>query len=243
MLVRNNRLHGVQPIDLGENNPQNHAAIMIYESADCVFENNEIYDSYTGFFPKGNIGPHMFRNNVLHDLAKCVRVSYHADVDIMQNLFHDCELAVQPAEEIADIRIHNNVFFRGSSGINNWFPIAGITVFNNLFYSVPAPFMFEAEMGTAISDHNVFFDMNDFVVASAGVGGLAGWQALGHDAASSATDPGVVDADALDFHPTEGSILPTAGIDWADRDGDGDTEEIIPAGIYIDGTERIGPVQ
>jgi hypothetical protein len=54
---------------------------------------------------------------------------------------------------------------------------------------------------------------------------------------------GVVAADALDFHPTDGSILNAAGVDWADRDGDGDTQEVIPAGLYVDGTERIGLVQ
>jgi len=243
MLVRNNRIHGVQPIDLGENNPQNHAAIMIYGSADCVFENNELYDSYTGFFPKGESGPHTFRGNVMHDLAKGVRISYHTEVDIVQNLFYDCELALQPAEEITDIRVYNNVFFRSDSGVNNWFPIAGISVFNNLFLDVAAPFSFEAEMGTLVSDHNVFSGIGDFVVASEGLGGLAGWQALGHDAASIAADPGVVDAEALDFHPVDGSILPTAGVDWADHDGDGDTEEVVAAGIYIDGTERVGPVQ
>lgn len=243
LLVRNNRIHGVQPVDLGENNPQNHAAIMIYESADCVFEHNELFDSYTGFYPKGESGPHVFRKNVLHDLAKGVRISYHAEVDVVQNLFYDCDLAFQPAEEIADIRIHNNVFFRSQIGIGNWFPIQGITVFNNLFLGVAAPFGFDDQMGTVVSDHNVYFDIGDFSVGGQPVGGLPGWQAMGLDAASSAADPGVVDAEALDFHPTDGSILPTAGIDWADRDADGDTEETIAVGIYVDGDERVGPVQ
>jgi hypothetical protein len=243
LLVRNNRIHGVQPIDLGENNPQNHAAIMIYESTDCVFEHNELYDSFTGFYPKGEFGPHAFRNNVLHDLAKGVRISYHTDVDIEQNLFYDCDLAFQPAEEIGDVRIHNNVFFRSQIGIGNWFPIEGITVFNNLFYGVAAPFGFDDQMGAVVSDHNVYFEIDDFSVGGRPVGGLAGWQAMGLDAASSAADPGVVDAEALDFHPTDGSILPTAGIDWADRDDDGDTEETIAVGIYVVGDERVGPVQ
>lgn len=243
VLVRNNSLHGVQPIDLGENNPQNHAAIMIYVSSELVFEHNEIYDSYAAFFPKGETGPHVFRFNAVHDVAKGVRLSYHQDVDIVQNLFYDCELGVQPADEIVGIRVYNNVFFRSDAGVYNWFPISGIDVFNNVFVDVDRPFQFDAGVGTIASDHNVFFGFDAFVVDGGDVGGLPGWQGLGYDAASVAGDPGVVDADALDFHPIDGSIMPTAGIDLADHDGDGDTTETIPVGIYIGGDEIVGRVQ
>ena len=243
LLVRNNVLHGVQPIDLGDGNPHNHAAIMIYESANVTFEHNEIYDSFAGFYPKGESGPHVFRFNVVHGVEKCARLSYHTDVDITQNLFHDCGMAVQPAEEITNIRVHNNVVYRSTAGVNNWFEIEGLQVWNNLFYEVDRPFDFEAGVGTIESDHNVYFGQDGFYVGGGDVGGLAGWQSMGYDAASMEADPGVVDPTSLDFHPTDGSPLLDAGVDWADRDGDGDTQESMPAGIYIEGDERIGPVQ
>lgn len=243
LLVRNNDIHGIQPVDLGENNPQNHAAIMIYLSSDVVFEHNELHDSFTGFFPKGESGPHVFRFNELHDLAKGVRLSYHHQVDVTQNLFYDCDLSLQPAEEIVDIRVYNNVFYDSRAGVGNWFEVSGIGVFNNLFLSVQRPFDFDAAIGDISSDHNVFAEFDAFAAQGVDVGGLAGWQALGYDAASLAGDPGVVDAAAHDFHPVQGSILLDAGIDLADHDGDGNTREAIPVGIYIDGDERVGRVR
>lgn len=238
--VRNNEIHGQQPIDIGANNPQNHASVMIYTSSDCVFEHNEVHDTYSAFFPKGGDSGHVFRFNEVHDAAKAFRVSYHASVDIHQNVIYACEIGLQPAEENADVRFFNNVVYDCATGVNNWFPTEGFSVFNNLFVQTPAPFHFEAAPGNLDVDYNGYFGMEDFVVNNDNVGGLSGWQGLGYDANAVEADPQFVDAASLDFRLEPGSPVEAAGADSADLDGDGDTTEAIPLGAYVGDDVTIG---
>jgi hypothetical protein len=237
VVIRNNRIHGVGiPEDVGPGNQQNHAAVMIYTSSDVIIEHNEIYDSYTGVYPKGDYGGHHVRFNVIRDCGKALRFSYHTDVLVYQNVIHDCEIAIQPAEEITGIQVFNNVIHRCNSGVHNWFPISGTSVFNNIYLGVDHPVGWEGDVGELQSDHNVYFDFVSFLPG----GTLAGWQAMGFDAASIEADPSFVDADAHDYHLGAGSPALGVGVDLGDLDGDGDTGETIPAGAYVTGTEIIG---
>ncbi len=237
-VVRNNRIFGLGwPDDLGPNNPQNHAAIMIYGSHDLVIEHNEIDDVYTGIFPKGSDGSgHLIRRNVIQNCAKAFRFSYHSDLRVFQNGVVDCEGAFQFAENLSGILVFNNVVHGGVMGLNNWFPIAGASAFNNIFHGTESPAHFEGGVGSLTSDRNVFFGQSSFVPG----GDLAGWQAQGFDASSIQADPQFVDVAAGDFHLAGGSPAATVGRDDGDVDGDGDTSETIPAGVYLTGDEVIG---
>ena len=238
--VRNNEIHGQQPIDTGANNPQNHASVMIYTSSDCVVEHNELHDTYSAFFPKGGDSGHVFRFNEVHDAAKAFRVSYHASVDIYQNVIYACEIGLQPAEENADVRFFNNVVYDCATGVNNWFPTEGFSVFNNLFVQTSAPFHFEAAPGNLDVDYNGYFGMEDFVVNNGNVGGLSGWQRLGYDPNAVEADPQFVDAANLDFRLEPGSPVEAAGVDWGDVDADGDVTEAVPLGAYVGADSTIG---
>jgi hypothetical protein len=237
-VVRNNRIHGLGfPEDAGPNNPQNHAAIMIYGSHDLVIEHNEIDDAFTGVFPKGADGSgHLIRYNVVHGCSKAFRFSYHADLRVHQNAVYDCESAFQLAENITGVLVFNNVVHGGMMGLNNWFPISGASAFNNVFYEVAGPMHFEGGVGTLPSNRNVFFGFTSFVPG----GDLAGWQALGYDADSLEADPQLVAPATHDYHLASSSPALTLGRDDADVDQDGDTTETIPAGAYVTGEEVIG---
>lgn len=237
-VIRNNHLHGLgMPVDAGPNNPQNHAAIMIYGSHDLVIEHNEIADAYAGIFPKGADGTgHTIRFNVIHGCAKAMRFSFHADLRVHQNAVYDCESAFQFAENISNVAVFNNVVHGGAMGLNNWFPIAGASAFNNVFYDVDAPAYFEGGVGTLASNRNLFFGFTSFAPGDT----LSGWQALGYDADSMSADPLFVDASGHDYHVDAGSPALGAGRDDADIDADGDTGETIPAGAYVTGDEIVG---
>jgi hypothetical protein len=237
-VIRNNYLHGLgMPVDTGPNNPQNHAAIMIYGSHDLVIEHNEIDDAYTGIFPKGESGSgHTIRNNVIHGCAKAMRFSFHSGLRVHQNAVYDCESAFQFAENIADVAVFNNVVHGGVMGLNNWFPIAGASAYNNIFFDVESPAHFEGGVGTLVSNRNVFFGFASFVPGDT----LAGWQALGYDADAVNADPQLVDVANRDYRLEAGSPALGAGRDDADLDGDGDTAETIPAGAYVTGDEIVG---
>jgi hypothetical protein len=240
VVIRNNLIHGLgDTVDSGPNNPQNHAAIMIYGSHDAIIEHNDIFDSYTGVFPKGSDGSgHVIRYNVVRDCTKAFRFSYHADLLVHQNVVHGCDQGFQLAENISGVIIANNVVHGGTSGVHNWFPIAGASAYSNVFLDVAYPNHFEGGVGTLSSDRNVFASFAGFVPGDS----LAGWQSMGFDANSVEADPQFVDAAGHDYHLASGSTALTAGMDTADIDGDGDTTETIPAGAYVTGDEIIGPL-
>jgi hypothetical protein len=121
-------------------------------------------------------------------------------------------------------------------GLNNWFPISGAIAYNNVFFEVDGPANFEGGVGTLDSNRNVFFGYTSFVPGDT----FSGWQALGYDADSIEADPQFLDPAANDYHLADGSPALTAGRDRADLDGDADTTETIPAGVYVTGQEIIG---
>jgi hypothetical protein len=239
-VVRNNRLHGVDPIEIGRNNPQNHAAIMIYSSSDLVIEHNEIFDSYVGIFPKGGDRGHVIRHNEIHDCDKAVRVSYHQDVTIYGNVIHDVRMALQGAEENDRVRFFNNTVHRSEWGLYNWFAIDGVAVFNNVFSEVANPVYCEGDAGSFSEHHDVVHDFVDFVILNENVGGLGTWQSMGYGDGSQELDPEFVDAAGGDYRLGESSSARAVGIDLEDLDGDGDTGEAIAAGAYVSGDETIG---
>lgn len=242
--IRNNHLHGLrQLIDPGANNPQNHAAIMIYNSNYLVIEHNEISSSYTCLFPKGGNGDHIIRYNHIHDCNKSIRVSYHDNLSIYSNLIErSAIMGFQPAEEQSGNMFYNNVIVDSYSGINNWFQGTGFTAFNNIFYNVTRPVNFEGALGNFTSDYNNYYLYDRFRSENPAISGdLEEYKAVtGKDGNSTELDPLFVDQ--VDYRLQAGSQLRSAGIDWMDHDSDGDTAESVSMGIYITGSETIGVI-
>lgn len=77
--------------------------------------------------------------------------------------------------------------------------------------------------------------------AALGYEQLSDWQnQTGFDQGSVYADPGFVDLANEDLHLATTSPCSAIGVDEADLDGDGDTTEAIPAGVYVSGNETIG---
>ncbi|MEF3691538.1 MAG: right-handed parallel beta-helix repeat-containing protein [Candidatus Moraniibacteriota bacterium] len=214
ILVKNNKIHGLRSTLIeGTGNPQNEAAIMIYSSNNGIFENNEIYDIHNGFFPKGGDGTnggHIFRYNKIHDAYKAIRISYHSNVQIYQNIIYNADIAMQPAESISNISFYNNTIYNGSSGGYNWYAFSGINFYNNIFSTVTNPFNLEGGAGAFTSNYNFFHSYNSFI--NGGSGNLNWWQSnSGLDLNSSEGNPGFINPSGNDFHLASDSPAKIAG--------------------------------
>jgi hypothetical protein len=241
VIVRNNIIHGIRYIETGRNNPQNHTAVQIYKSYDGLYENNLIYDCHTAFFPKVNYSGHVIRYNAIYNCAIGLRIQDHTDVDFCYNLLYDISVqAFKPAENISNVRYYNNVIYDSYSGVNQWFAVQGFQSFNNVFLGVTWPMYFESDSGTFYSNYNDYYQYTGFRVNNVNIGGLSAWQARGFDADSMEVDPMFADAPGLDFRLQTGSPISAAGVDIQDYDGDGNTTESIPMGMYVTGQEVIG---
>lgn len=242
--VRNCVIHGYRPAATAANNPQNSAAVMTYFTHDVLFENNLIYDTYTGFFPKGGSNSrHTYRYNIVRDCARAFRASFTTYTAITQNVIYDCDEGFQPAEGNDQVRFYNNVMYGGSMGVQNWFATGGFLVLNNVVAGATYPQFWEGGHGTFSSDRNVYSGYTRFQSGSFR-GNLGEWRAhSGYDLNSAETtaDRLFVNAAARDFRLQPGSPALIVGRDSFDCDGDGDVLEAIAAGAYITGTEIIGP--
>jgi len=228
--VKNNKIHGLNSTFIGINNQQNESVSTIYNSSNGTFENNEIYDVYTGFFPKaGNGTGHIFRYNKIHDVTKAFRISYHSNVQIYQNIIYNASRAFQPAEVISNIQAYNNTIYNVSSGEYNWFAFSGINFYNNIFSTVTNPINLEGGAGAFTSNYNFFHSYTNFINAGSGSGNLSWWQTnSGLDLNSMEGNPGFVNPVAGDFHLAVNSPARTAG------------QGGIATGAYITGNECIG---
>jgi hypothetical protein len=177
----------------------------------------------------------------MYNSAKGLRISYHTNVDFCYNLLYNMSvMAFQPAENISNVRYYNNVIYNSYSGVNNWYAVGGFQMVNNVFLGVTWPMCFEAGSGTFDSNYNDYYQYTGFRVDNRNIGGLSAWKARGFDANSIEVSPMFVDAAGLDFHLQGGSGISSAGIDRQDYDGDGNTTESIPMGMYVTGQEVIG---
>lgn len=131
-VIRNNKIHGV-----GNAFPYNFAEIMMYDADDTMVEHNEIYDAYTGVFPKG--GDHIsggdpsndrvtIRYNLIHNVSTGVRVSFTRDTKIYQNIIRDVTWGLDFGESCFNLTCSN------SSGMDITTP-ANIDFYNNTVYS------------------------------------------------------------------------------------------------------------
>lgn len=247
--IRNNRIHN-NSIQGGSGDD------LIYEY-DCnklVLENNEIYDGVAGGIAlKDNPENVTVRYNYIHDVALsgiwCANQDTGHNIRIYQNIFKDCNTdhntergCIRTLIDALDMQIYNNIF----DGCNN----AGIFVptgtrfswssWNNIFINPSDHFvMIRTDWSASLDDidymdHNIYHGDGMWYDGSQRTT-LAGWQAgTGSDASASTQDPLLNE----DYTLQQGS--PALGVDRQDYDGDGDTTETIPMGLYISGDEVIG---
>ena len=258
-LIENNTIHGVEGDFL------NQAGIQSYFSHNVTIQHNEIYDSYTGIFPKG--GPDevetgfTIRDNLIHDVVVGIRTSFLQNSALYRNLLYSggnpsnpqlssSSMGFQFAENLANIDCYNNTLVSFANGA--FFPSndrtetagnqSGINLRSNIFAQVSFP-IYDERNTTAMftSDYNVFAGMAAFIVGYARRSPDQ-WLGSGADVHSIAADPQFVGAGTRNYQLRPSSPARRVGIDWGDLNANGSRTDRISAGPYVTGLEVIGPL-
>jgi hypothetical protein len=259
VVVRNNRIRDF--LGFGRNS----SGIMTYYSGRLTFEHNEISNTGSGIYLKGNILNTdwiIVRYNLIHD-AEAAAIDVHrtpttaaAPTRIYQNVIRDCPHGIMlhafdgGATDPSNIHIVNNTLVNNTYGLHILYamrPSAGHWFWNNIVSGGSFAIYMEAPSASLPAEqidleHNVY-DALSFAELSTDEYTLSAYRtAFGQDAAapaSLAVAPGFVSA--TDFHLVPGSPARTVGIDRLDLDRDGSATNVVPAGAYITGDEVIGP--
>lgn len=253
VVIRNNRIYNV--LNFGSRQ-MNGAGIMAYFSDGAIIENNEIFNCGAAVFVKGGDNINFrIRYNYVHDNAYGVLVQYtgaSGEHRISQNVARANEIGISVRLRAYNVRVVNNTVVDNGNGIQviHWQePIGNIEVVNNIVRSNS-----EAINGgeaTAVAqfslDRNVYvgslrWSMNGALHTSVGAWrtALGNCPGTGNECASITADPQFQNSGAGDYRLQPSSPARNVGIDVLDADQDGNTTELIPAGAYVTGNERIG---
>lgn len=251
-LVRNNSisraLSGASP------GGQNEACIMLYDSNDNVFENNEIFNCGAGIFVKGAHSPetqdrNVIRFNFLHDNLHGIRVLTGNDTKVYQNILANCrETGLYVGfGQAARSRWVNNTVYNCPRGIMlQGSDLVAVGLYNNIVVgSTQGAIYSYASAGPANVDASFNWNMyNGNSVhgnwEGVGVFSLSTMQSTySKDVnGSNGVNPGFINAGGNNFHLQAGSPARTLG---RVVEGIGGTNgDVIPVGAYIVGTETIG---
>ncbi len=245
ILVENNKLHGTKRPD----DSHNAAAIMMYSADNVTVQNNEIYDSNAGIFPKGLDNANVvIRWNLLYNNIKGIRTSYSVGGSVYQNVIRDCQaggIGIQIAENTRNYTFANNTIDNCDSGlhigVNTGF--SGNVFRNNLITNVRTG-VNAGEVPSLpgfSSNHNNFYWNTRYFTLSASVLSLAQWRsASGNDMNSRTVDPQYANISVENFRLLSSSPLRNSVPDVLDLNGNSSTSDLINVGAYVTGIEKIG---
>jgi hypothetical protein len=238
----------------------NSAAIMSYDAENVLIEHNYIHSNVTGIYIKGDHAgdawpqaTHTVRyNRFANNSNKGIFVYAGVNHSIYQNLVIDSPQAIVlnvNSATTVNTRIANNTIVATtptSVGISlEGANPAGGLVHNNIIYG---PFSESMNLGLQTPggmtfEHNVYFGFGSWGSAGGSVIAFSTWQGTyGRDRASPAgivTNP--LFAETTTYKLQAASPARTRGIDILDLNGNGDSNDVIPAGAYVTGNEIIGP--
>jgi hypothetical protein len=210
------------------------------------------------------------RYNVMSDCYECIAVLASRDSRIYQNVIKDSEIALALIgfeaaannHPVGDWFVNNTVDNMAAACV---FPSGGlfhqnVRIWNNIFTNCDRTMYREGDFpdgSTAIDwEHNDYFAFRVFATDDGGSYSFTQWRStFVQDAdapASVTTDPRFANAAADDFRLCTAAGAPHAnctgvsgarnlGLDMLDLDGDGLTNDTIPAGAYLTNNEVIGP--
>lgn len=249
--IRNNRIHHFS-------GGQNEAGIMAYDSNDNLIENNDIHDNGTGIFIKGihagkTQARNIIRRNVLYNNTYAgIRVLGSSDAKIYQNVIYgrptDGEgLRAGWSTSERSLFVNNSVHGCNSGFLAQGDGLIAVRFWNNIISS-PGQAAIVSSVANPTRqdvtyDRNLYHDFPRMWADNWGGGSFssfAQFQAYGQDPNGMEGDPLFVDPTNHDFRLQAGSPARTLGRDILDLDGDGSTDNVIPAGAYITGDEVIG---
>lgn len=259
-LIKNNRISGITG-----NCGSNCAGIMMYDAADTIIEHNDISNTATGIYVKGDHSGDgspqentIIRFNRIHDLPGTgIRLAAANGTKVYQNIIKGAVGGVRvydfASPQSSNITVQNNVIVSTNKNEDGGISFAGTTnvvnarVFNNILYgsfSEAVNFGLAAP-GDVEFEHNVYYGYDAWGSVAGAQRSFGTWQGTyRQDTASSAgitSNPSF--ADEMDYKLNGGSPALSLGIDILNLNRNGSTSDIIPAGAYITGTEVIGLTQ
>lgn len=242
---------------------RNGTAVTLYNADDTLIESNEFFGCAAGIYIKGvtDNTPQdrtIVRLNIIRDMNFAgINLQMSQGARIYQNVFRDNAVAFfvggydssAYAHPVNDL-IANNTIDGGGRGIGVYYN--GVTdnlrFRNNIYSSVTQVQVSEgssAVLSTVSHENNIYHSVTGSFANVVGTNyTFANWKtAFGQDQrvpASSTADPQFVNQSQNDLRLQSSSPARSMGVDLIDLDRDGSTTDIIPAGAYVSGNERIG---
>jgi hypothetical protein len=259
VVVRNNRIRNFSGFG------RNSSGIMTYYSGRLLFERNEISNTGSGIYLKGNILNTdwiTIRFNLIYSIETGA-IDIHrtpttaaGPMLIYQNIIRDSSTGVKihafdgGSTDPMNAKIVNNTLVNNARGLHILYemrPNANHIFWNNVVSGGTHAVYMEAPAANLVPsridiEHNVYNSPTMAEVSTVNYS-LTSWKSTFQmDTAAPAgvsANPMFVDASS-DFKLQSGSPARTVGVDVLDLDRDGSTTDIIPAGAYITGTEVVG---
>lgn len=241
----------------------NQAGTMLYAAVDSIIEHNYYTTCRSGVYVKGLVGSTSNSGTVIRfnwfegNGDGVIPYYYSTNTHIYQNVFKEntgSSIYADPAgySQANGLVIANNTIVGGSAtadyGIfikSNFDSGANSRFYNNIIYGA---FTYDIIMDTGVTlnyqdyEHNVYYGFNSFgLLGSTGIT-FSNWTTT---YAQDNSSPAGINQDPLFVDTTyyklqAGSPALTLGVDILDLDGDGQTNDTVPAGAYITGSETIG---
>lgn len=255
-VVRNNTITAITC-----NFRTNCAGVMLYDTQGAIIEHNDISNCATGIYVKGDHEGDAYpqqnntvRFNRLHDITSHgVGLGAANGTNVYQNIIKGVSIGVRfydfGAPQSSNITIQNNTFIAtnaGESGISyaGTTNISNARIFNNIFYSSYGETVNIglSALGSSSYEHNMYFGYNAWGSVAGAQRTFATWRGTflqdSATPAGSTSNPSFVNE--IDYRLNVGSPAASLGVDILDLNRNGNTNDVIPAGAYVAGSEVIG---
>jgi hypothetical protein len=251
-VLRNCRITGI----VGTSNDlmhHNKAGVMLYSSNGILIENNEISNSGSGIFPKGNYNYDItIRYNWIENTRKGIRVSYsdatRGENRIYQNVIRngtDIEhIGIEVAESSFNWTVANNTIYSVMNGIYLFSGTTGgnIRIANNVIANTTTALnAWESQAVVPGPGRNLYQNSTQWAWSGRAYSSLAAWAlAATADASSISASAGFENAGAGNFRLAATSPARGLGVDILDLNLNGSYSDLINSGAYQTGSEVIG---
>ena len=228
-----------------------------------IVENCEIYNCGTGISNHEGGTNNIYRNNYIHDCTargfgfSTQGGTFTTNGKVYQNLLVDVGLEpiyFNPAGELTDFEVFNNTIVTYNASAVGEISFAGcpnIKLWNNIIVQAGSHENILSERHGSTSnisylDYNSYdidgvFVLHLYATTQIIYSNFFEWTSLtGHDVNSIIGNPLFVNADEKDFRLQSDSPCLLAGIDLQDYNNNGDSNESINMGAFINDTDIIG---
>lgn len=239
----------------------NCAGVMLYDTQGAIIEHNDISNCATGVYVKGDHGEDAYpqqntivRFNRLHDITSHgVGLGAANGTNVYQNIIKGVSIGVRfynfGAPQSSNITIQNNTFiatdvsqagisYAGTSNISN------ARIFNNIFYSQYGETVNfgTAGLGSNSYEHNLYYGYRAWGSVAGTQRSFEAWRGtfLQDSTAPTGSTSNPSFVNEIDYRLSSVSPAASLGVDILDLNRNGITNDVIPAGAYVTGSEVIG---